>query len=97
MSFCVSPKPASLRTSSGSMFFLGLAIAQPFLDLGPSLREGPGSASVPSGSPDPVAGTGARSPPARALERRRSAVLISGLATGPPAGVGGGLGPFLVA
>ena len=26
----------------------------------PSLREGPGSASVPSGSPDPVAGTGAR-------------------------------------
>ncbi len=29
------------------------------------------------------------------LERRRSAVLISGLATGPPAGVGGGLGPFL--
>ncbi len=60
MSFCVSPKPASLRTCSGSMFFLGLAIAQPFLDLGPSLREGPGSASVPSGSPDPVAGTGAR-------------------------------------
>jgi len=60
MSFCVSPKPASLRTCSGSMFFLGLAIAQSFLDLGPSLREGPGSASVPSGSPDPVAGTGAR-------------------------------------
>ena len=29
------------------------------------------------------------------LEPRRSAVLISGLATGPPAGVGGGLGPFL--
>jgi len=29
------------------------------------------------------------------LERRRSAVLISGLATGPPAGVGGGLGAFL--
>src|SRR5208282_1777876 len=31
--------------------------------LGPrtrSLREGPGSASVPSGSPDPAAGTGAR-------------------------------------
>ncbi len=26
----------------------------------PSLREGPGSASVPGGSPDPVAGTGAR-------------------------------------
>src|SRR5208337_2839454 len=26
----------------------------------PSLREGPGSASVASGSPDPVAGTGAR-------------------------------------
>src|SRR5208337_2154341 len=26
----------------------------------PSLREGPTSASVPSGSPDPVAGTGAR-------------------------------------
>jgi len=26
----------------------------------PSLREGPGSASVPSGSPDPAAGTGAR-------------------------------------
>ena len=61
MSFCVSPKPASLRTSSGSMFFLGLAIAQSFLDLGPSLREGPGSASVPSGSPDPVAETGAGS------------------------------------
>src|SRR5208282_776707 len=33
--------------------------------LGPrtrSLREGPGSASVPSGSPDPAAGTGARVP-----------------------------------
>src|SRR5271157_1446559 len=30
MSFCVSPKPASLRTCSGSMFFLGLAIAQSF-------------------------------------------------------------------
>src|SRR5208283_6060330 len=29
------------------------------------------------------------------LEPRRSAVLISGLATGPPAGLGGGLGPFL--
>src|SRR5271165_4184834 len=29
------------------------------------------------------------------LEPRRSAVLISGLATGPPAGVGGRLGPFL--
>ena len=29
------------------------------------------------------------------LEPKRSAVLISGLATGPPAGVGGGLGPFL--
>jgi len=29
------------------------------------------------------------------LEPRQSAVLISGLATGPPAGVGGGLGPFL--
>ena len=29
------------------------------------------------------------------LERRRSAVLIAGLATGPPAGVVGGLGPFL--
>jgi hypothetical protein len=29
------------------------------------------------------------------LEPRRSAVLISALATGPPAGVGGGLGPFL--
>ena len=29
------------------------------------------------------------------LGPRRSAVLISGLATGPPAGVGGGLGPFL--
>jgi len=28
----------------------------------PSLREGPGSASVSSGSPDPVAGTGARVP-----------------------------------
>src|SRR5271166_6651224 len=28
----------------------------------PSLREGPGSASVPSGSPDPVAGTGTRVP-----------------------------------
>jgi len=31
------------------------------------------------------------------LERTRSAVLISGLATGPPAGVGYGLGPFLAA
>ncbi len=29
------------------------------------------------------------------LEPRRSAVLISGLTTGPPAGVGGGLGSFL--
>ncbi|MGZ5950789.1 MAG: hypothetical protein ACXWO1_11710 [Isosphaeraceae bacterium] len=29
------------------------------------------------------------------LEPRRSAVLISALATGPPAGVGGGPGPFL--
>src|SRR5208337_5295410 len=28
----------------------------------PSLREGPGSASVPSASPDPVAGTGTRVP-----------------------------------
>jgi hypothetical protein len=36
---------------------------------------------------------GARLDPS--LEPRRSAVLISGLATGPPAGVGGGLGPFL--
>src|SRR5271166_6651225 len=36
----------------------------------------------------------ASSPPARSLERRRSAVLISCLATGPPAGVGGELGPF---
>src|SRR5271157_3946845 len=35
----------------------------------PSLREGPGSASVPSGSPDPVAGTGAR--------RRGPAVVAS--------------------
>src|SRR5208337_3186643 len=35
MSFCVSPKPASLRTCSGSMFFLGLPIAQSFLDLSP--------------------------------------------------------------
>ena len=31
------------------------------------------------------------------LEPRRSAVLTSALATGPPAGVGGGLGPFLAA
>ncbi len=31
----------------------------------------------------------------RSLEPRRSAVLISALATGPPAGVGGELGPFL--
>ena len=31
------------------------------------------------------------------LEPRRSAVLISALATGPPAGVGGRLGPFLAA
>src|SRR5208337_760419 len=29
------------------------------------------------------------------LEPRRSAVLNSGLTTGPPAGLGGGLGPFL--
>src|SRR5271157_2968110 len=35
----------------------------------PSLWEGPGSASVPSGSPDPVAGTGAR--------RRGPAVVAS--------------------
>ena len=71
MSFCVSPKPASLRTCSGSMFFLGLAIAQSFLDLGPSLREGPGSASVPSGSPDPVAGTGEFWGRAIAVESRK--------------------------
>ena len=31
------------------------------------------------------------------LEPRRSAVLITALATGPPAGVGGRLGPFLAA
>ena len=36
----------------------------------PSLREGPGSASVPSGSPDPVAGTGA---PARPCGRGKLA------------------------
>src|SRR5208282_1833990 len=36
-------------------------------------------------------------PAARSLEPRRSAVLISALATGPPAGVGGRLGPFLAA
>jgi len=36
-------------------------------------------------------------PAARSLEPGRSAVLISGLATGPPAGVGDGLGPFLAA
>ncbi len=35
----------------------------------PSLREGPGSASVPSGSPDPAAGAGAR--------RRGPAVVAS--------------------
>src|SRR5271157_2167269 len=38
-----------------------------------------------------------RPPPARSLEPRRSAMLISGLATGPPSGVGDGLGPFLAA
>ena len=36
-------------------------------------------------------------PAARSLEPRRFAVLISDLATGPPAGVGGALGPFLAA
>jgi len=36
-------------------------------------------------------------PPARSLEPRRSAVLISGWATGPPVGVGDGLEPFLAA
>src|SRR5208337_3334905 len=45
MSLCVSPKPASLRTSSGSMFFLGLAMAQSFLDLGNLVR---GTAQKPS-------------------------------------------------
>jgi len=36
-------------------------------------------------------------PAACSLEPRRSAVFISGLATGPPAGVGAGLEPFLAA
>src|SRR5271166_5648678 len=40
----------------------------------PSLREGPGSASVPSGFPDPVAGTGAR--------RRGPAVVASWRSSG---------------
>jgi len=44
-----------------------------------------------------VGATKLAAPPGRSLEPRRSAVLISGLATGPPAGVGGALGPFLVA
>jgi len=44
-----------------------------------------------------VGATKCAPPPARSLEPRRSAVLISGWATGPPAGVGYGLGPFLAA
>ena len=40
---------------------------------------------------------GARPGSTRPWNQRRSAVLISALATGPPAGVGGGLGPFLAA
>ena len=47
----------------------------------------------PIGSRPSPAGGPARLDPS--LEPRRSAVLISALATGPPAGVGGGLGPFL--
>ena len=39
MSFCVSPRPASLRTSSGSIFFLGLAIVEDFLDFSLDTRQ----------------------------------------------------------
>ena len=49
--------------------------------------------STASGLPPLPCGGPARLDPS--LEPRRSAVLISGLATEPPAGVGGGLGPFL--
>jgi hypothetical protein len=44
-----------------------------------------------------VGATKCAPPAARSLEPRRSASLISGMATGPPAGVGSGLGPFLAA
>ena len=47
----------------------------------PSLREGPGSASVPSGSPDPVAGTGARRGPA-VVASWRSSVYCKDLRSG---------------
>ena len=45
-------------------------------------------------TPHPCGGPARLDP---SLEPRRSAVLISAWATGPPAGVGGGLGPFLAA
>ena len=60
----------------------------------PSLREGPGSASVPSGSPDPVAGTGARRRGPAVVASWRSSVYCKDLRSGgckysvnPPASV----------
>ena len=48
----------------------------------PSLREGPGSASVPSGSPDPVAGTGARRRAPAVVASWRSSVSCKDLRSG---------------
>ena len=48
----------------------------------PSLREGPGSASVPSGSPDPVAGTGARRHGPAVVASWRSSVYCKDLRSG---------------
>src|SRR5271165_6743244 len=56
-------------------------------------RAGP-SSGIANNRDSHVPGDGASSSPRTSLEPRRSAVLISALATGPPAGVGGGLGPF---
>jgi hypothetical protein len=48
----------------------------------PSLREGPGSASVPSGSPDPAAGTGARRRGPAVVASWRSSVYCIDLRSG---------------
>ena len=48
----------------------------------PSLREGPGSASVASGSPDPVAGTGAHRHGPAVVACWRSSVYCKGLRSG---------------
>ena len=58
------------------------------------LRTRSSTHGVNNSRPSPVGGPARLDP---SLEPRRSAVLISALATGPPAGVGGGLGPFLAA